>query len=275
MGDQMFNCRDVEERLAPFVDGSEAPDARRAIEAHLQRCPPCREHAEHERAAAELLHANRATLCEKAPGTLRARCACQSPGASRDQPAGQTQPDAGSWTLGAGSWKLAAGSWNLRRWVPLSLAASLLLAVAVVFVVSLNDRVEALATGLALDHAKCFRIGDSQHPADAAAVEQAWARDRGWPIRVAHSDTAEQLELVCVRRCISMDGLTAHVMYRWRGEPLSVYVLPHTVAESRLVDAIGHETAIWSDAGRTYAVMADGHPPDFDHIVSYVKDHTR
>ena len=257
MGEQMFNCRDVEEHLAPFVDGTEPPDARRAIEAHLGRCSPCRDLAEKERAGRELVHTNRRALCGQAPAGLRERCRRQSPAAGNRLPAGGP----------------ATGGW--RTWAPVSLAASLLLAVAVVFLFGVNDRVEALAAGLALDHVKCFKIGDSEHPADAALAEQAWERDRGWPIRVAHSDTAEQLELVCVRRCLSMDGLTAHVMYRWHGQPLSVYVLPHASEEARVVDAIGHETAIWSDGGRTYAVMADGHPAGFDRIVSYVKEHTR
>jgi hypothetical protein len=36
---------------------------------------------------------------------------------------------------------------------------------------------------------------------------------------------------------------------------------------------MGHEMAIWSSHGRTYAVLATGHPEDFDHIVGYVKMH--
>lgn len=259
MAEQMFNCRDVEGRLAPFVDGDESPDAIRAIQAHLNRCPPCREHAEEERAARQLIASCRDTLRGHAPEGLKARCACR--------------PAARSWKLGAGSWKLGAGSW-FGRLVPVSMAA-LVIAVAVVFAFGLNDRVQAFASGLALDHYKCFKVGDSMHPVEAAAVEQAWARDRGWPLRVAPTDGAEQLELVCVRRCLSTRGLTAHVMYRWRGQPLSVYVLPRAVAGQGTVDAMGNETAIWSGGGRTYAVMADGHPDGFAHIVSYVKERTR
>ena len=47
------------------------------------------------------------------------------------------------------------------------------------------------------------------------------------------------------------------------------------VGRDRVMDKLGHETAIWSGGGRTYAVLADGRPPDFDHIVSYVKAHAK
>jgi anti-sigma factor RsiW len=259
MAEQMFNCRDVEERLAPFVDGAERPDAIRAIQAHLNRCPPCREHAAEERVARSLIVESRNMLRGHAPERLRARCACQVPVPSSQSPVASLQSRVAT----------------RRTWVPLSLAASLLLGVAIVFGLGLNDRAQAFASGLALDHLKCFKIGDSVHPVEASSVERAWEENRGWPLRVARTDPGEQLELVSVRRCLSIHGLAAHVMYRWRGQPLSVYVLPRAVEDRNTVDAMGHETAIWSAGGRTYAVMANGHPDGFDHIVTYVKEHTR
>jgi anti-sigma factor RsiW len=266
MAEQMFTCREVEAHLAPFVDGAERPDVARVIQAHLGRCAPCREAAEHERAGRDLLVECRDQLRARAPEGLRERCACQPQAASG-------QPPAGSWKLGAGNWKLGAGSW-FGRLVPVSMAA-VLIAVAVVFVLGLNDRAQAFASGLALDHLKCFKVGDSEHPIEAMAAEQAWQHDRGWPLRVAPTDSREALELVCVRRCLSTGGITAHVMYRWHGQPLSVYVVPRDVADAGVFDPMGHQTAIWSAQGRTYAVMADGHPDGFDHIVSYVRDRTR
>ena len=159
--------------------------------------------------------------------------------------------------------------------MPLSLAASLILAIGAVFLFGLNDGAAALAAGLAADHQRCFKTGDSEHAVDADAAEQGWQHDRGWAIHVAETDPAEQIQLVGVRRCISSDGTTAHVMYRWHGQPLSVYVLSRSRGEKGFVDSMGHEAAIWSQNGRTYAVLAEGHPAGFTHIVSYVRDHTR
>jgi hypothetical protein len=162
------------------------------------------------------------------------------------------------------------------RWLPLSLAATLVLAIGGVFLLGINSGVEALATGLALDHAKCFQFrGDATPLADAHLVERKWEREHGWAILVPPSTDQEQLQLLTVRRCLSTDGRVAHAMYLWHGEPLSVFVLPHEVTPERLLDPMGHETAIWSANGRTYAVLATGHPTDFTHIVNYVKTHAR
>ncbi len=58
-------------------------------------------------------------------------------------------------------------------------------------------------------------------------------------------------------------------MYKWRGQPLSVYVLnsaakfdPH---DERLVSRLGQKAVIWSDAGRTYAVVGRAPPNDSRH----------
>ena len=51
--------------------------------------------------------------------------------------------------------------------MPLSLAATLVLAVAGVFVFGLNNRVEALAASLAVDHVKCFKCRRNAAHADA------------------------------------------------------------------------------------------------------------
>ena len=109
----------------------------------------------------------------------------------------------------------------------------------------------------------------------ARALEARWASRQGWVITVPETEPAENLRLVDVRRCLSTDGRVAHLMYLWHGEPLSVYVLPKVLGRDRVLDSMGHQTAIWSANGRTYAVLANGHPQDFDTIVEYVKTHAR
>ena len=68
-------ARDLDEHLAPFVDGEETPAARASVEAHLAGCPPCQQHADDERAARDLVHDHRDELRAPAPEALRARCA--------------------------------------------------------------------------------------------------------------------------------------------------------------------------------------------------------
>jgi len=163
----------------------------------------------------------------------------------------------------------------LRRWAPLSVAATLVLAVAGVFVFGLNDRVEALAASLAVDHVKCFKVEGAVAHADAEVAARGWQQDQGWPIVVPRSEPAQQLTLLDVRRCFTTDGRSAHLMYTWRGAPLSVYVLPEDIGRDRVVDQMGHQAVIWCANRRTYAVVADGHPQDLSRVVDYIKAHAR
>ena len=48
MADDIRTCGDLDERLAPYVDGEAAPDSRRAVDAHLAACPECRTQADAE-----------------------------------------------------------------------------------------------------------------------------------------------------------------------------------------------------------------------------------
>jgi anti-sigma factor RsiW len=257
----MAKCREIEPLFASYVDGEVESQDRASVEAHLTKCPPCREHVSEERTAREVLKARAAALRESAPSPLRARCAaCASHDATR---AGRV-----------------ASVLRRRRWVPLSLAATLVLAVGWVFLFGLNDRVEALAAQLALDHVKCFQFPPAPRAArDAATLSREWTAAQGWAISVPSSLPAEQLELVGVRRCLSTQGRIAHIMYRWHGAPLSVYVLNSTVtgafatapSTEAIVAKLGERAVIWSSGRRTYAVVGQGRPADLEHVAAYVR----
>jgi anti-sigma factor (TIGR02949 family) len=260
MADEIKSCRELDEHLAPYVDGEEMPGIRRSVETHLADCPPCLEHAEAETAARKLVREHREDLRVGAPPALRARCAALSAFAEA--------------TAGQASRRSVMSS--VRRWAPLSLAATLVLAIAGVFVFGLNDRVEALAASLTIDHVKCFKVGSST-PAhvDPSVAARDWVQNQGWSVVVPKSEPAQQLTLVDVRRCFSSDGRAAHMMYRWRGAPLSLYVLPENIGRDRAVDRMGHEAVIWCANNRTYAIVAEGHPRDLTPVVDYMKANAR
>jgi hypothetical protein len=157
----------------------------------------------------------------------------------------------------------------------LSLAATLVLAISGVFAFGLNDRVQALAASLAVDHVKCFKIAGTGSSADAHSSERAWQQDQGWPIVVPQTDAAEQLKLVEVRRCLSTDGRAAHMMYTWSGEPLSVYVLQGEAGRDRLVRKMGAQCVIWCANQRTYALVSSDATRDLTPIVAYMKSRVR
>jgi anti-sigma factor RsiW len=259
----MAKCREVEPLFASYVDGETAPPERAEVDAHLIKCPPCRDRVAGERTAREILKARATELRAPAPEPLRVRCAAC---------AGDTAHP--------GSRASVASVLRRRPWVPLSLAATLVLAVGWVFLFGLNDRVEALAAQLALDHVKCFQFPpSSRNGGDAASLSREWSAKQGWSISVPSSVPAEQLELIGVRRCLSSQGRLAHIMYRWHGAPLSVYVLNSSVtgalqtppAEEAIVAKFGEEAVIWQSAGRTYAVVGRGRPTDLQHVAAYVR----
>ncbi|HTM25457.1 MAG TPA: zf-HC2 domain-containing protein [Vicinamibacterales bacterium] len=255
MGD-IRNCRDVDEHLTPYVDGEETQETRRSLDAHISACPPCREHVESERSARQILHSHRGDLKVHAPEALRDRCARLRQVEGGQAPAGPRTS-------------------VIRRWVPLSLAATLVLAVTGAIVFGLNNRVEALAASLAIDHVKCFKVGARDKHVDPERAANRWQQNQGWPIAIPQTEPAEELRLLDVRRCFSSDGRAAHMMYTWRGAPLSVYVLQGDAGADRVVDRMGREAVIWCANRRTYAVVADGHPHDMAHIVDYMKARVR
>ena len=55
MDQPIRRCRDLDERLTPYVDEEAAPDERRVVDAHLSKCPPCRDHAVAERTMCRLV----------------------------------------------------------------------------------------------------------------------------------------------------------------------------------------------------------------------------
>ena len=259
MADEIKTCRELDEQLTPYLDGEAPPEARRLVEAHLAACPPCLDRAGDERSARAILVEHRAELRAAAPPALRARCLALRASALAT---GSAPPARRSAAL-------------LRRWAPLSLAATLVLAVAGVFVFGLNDRVEALAASLALDHVKCFNVARTPVHDDAVVAARDWQQDQGWEIVVPQSEPAQQLTLVDVRRCFTTDGRSAHMMYTWRGAPLSLYVLPEDIGRDRVVDKMGRQAVIWCANRRTYAVVADGHPRDLSRVIDYMKAHAR
>lgn len=205
--------------------------------------------------------ARRATLRAGAPETLRARCA-EHARASREAP-----PSVVSRVVS-------------RRWVPLSLAATLLLAIAGAFLFGLNDNVEALAAQLTLDHMTCFQFAPERlKHADALMAAHDWAARQGWTIEIPASSSSSDLELLGVRRCTMGSGRVAHVMYKWHGQPLSVFVVPHSVRhlhdQQEFVEKFGHEAVVWSGPDRTYVVLARGQPSELAPVVGYVRAHAR
>jgi anti-sigma factor RsiW len=252
-----MKCQELDPLFAAYVDEEAAPPERAAVDAHLQGCPPCRDRLAGERAARDVVRARREGLRPCASPALRARCVAQRvPAAVR------------------------GGVITRRAWVPLSLAAAVLLAVGGTLFFA-GSNVEVLAAQLAVDHVKCFQFAPDRGSASPAAVDplaegKKWESGYGWPLKVPPSAAAEELTLVGVRRCLSSEGRIAHMMYRWRGQPLSVFVINSRPGRRRgdaeeSVEKLGEHAILWSRGDRTYAVVARDPSPDLQQVARYVR----
>jgi anti-sigma factor RsiW len=253
----MSKCRELDALFAPYAAGEVATEERASVEAHLERCPPCRDRVAIQRTVRGAMLAHRSALRPDASAQLRARCAAQArTSTSRPSVASQlTSP----------------------RWMPLSLAATLLLAVAGAFLFGVSNNVEALAAQLTLDHVTCFQFAPERlKHVDAATAAHDWAEKQGWAIEIPASSSTSDLELLGVRRCTMTSGRVAHVMYKWHGHPLSVFVVPHSIGlhdQQEVVEKFGHEAVVWSDANRTYVLLARARPSELTPVVGYVRAH--
>lgn len=253
----MSKCRELDALFAPYADGEVATEDRASVEAHLDRCPPCRDRVAIQRRVRDAMVAHRAALRPDASAQLRARCAAYArvPTAKPSIASQITSP----------------------RWMPLSLAATLLLAVAGAFFFGVNNSVEVLAAQATLDHVTCFQFAPERlKHVDAVTAAHDWAEKQGWAIEIPASSPTSDLELLGVRRCTMSSGRVAHVMYKWHGHPLSVFVVPHSLAlhdQQEVIEKFGHEAVVWSDGDRTYVLLARARPSELSPVVGYVREH--
>ena len=267
----MNECRDLEDLLSAYVDGEAVDGDCARVRTHIESCGVCRDRVAGERQARDAVRARRGVLRACAPETLKARCAAHAAAveikAARAAAAPVDPPAA---------FAPVPRRTFVRRWAPLSLAATVLLAVASVFGLGLNDKVQALAFQTTIDHVTCSRFKGITPKVDHLAEATRWQERFGWPISVPASSEASQLELQAVRRCLLTDGSVAHMMYEWRGEPLSVYVLPKPALSdgAEVARRFRHNAIMWTQNDRTYIVVTPRpRDPSLEQVVAYVRTH--
>jgi hypothetical protein len=162
--------------------------------------------------------------------------------------------------------------------VRFSLAASVLLAVGLFVLFGWGSSVETYAAQLSVDHLKCFAYPPDASPApDVTLIGKYWQAHAGWGLKIDSSSVMEGLTLLGIRKCGSSRGRVAHILYRWHGEPVSVYVLNHafdrtpTAAHNHDVTRLGEHAIVWTEHDRTYAVIADRRLPDLQRVSDYAR----
>ena len=250
----MANCRDVDPLVTPYVDGEASPSEQAIVDTHLTACPPCRQNAQAESTARDVLRARAPELVHAhVPDDLRARCASAARG--RSAPVG------------------SSSGWRARS-LPMALAASVVLVVGLTFVGLSSRSTTVLAAQLTLDHVKCWEMVDESSRVDSVQLEAKMERRFGWHLRVPEGSEAQGLRLVTARRCLYSDGSVAHIMYRHLGRPVSLFMLPDRTTPAGELAVMGHETVMWSAEGRSYLLVAREPRVELERVAAYVRTST-
>ena len=266
----MANCTSIDPLVTSYVDGELSSAERARVDEHLQRCSPCCSRVAAEAAVRDLVRARRTGLAtERASESLRAQCSRIAGGADAAGPSPVT--------IGSGAQRPAIRAGWRTPWrmglAPLALAAGLVLLVAGAFLYQATHySARLLAAELAADHMKCFAANALLGTHDApAAVESSMMSAFGWPLHLPDQFDASGFELIGGRRCLYGEGKVAHLMYRDQGRPVSIFMLPKRARPEELVEALGHEAAIWSSGDRTFVLVTRGSRDEVQRMASFVK----
>jgi anti-sigma factor RsiW len=240
----MSSCREIDPLLTPYIDGETTAAERTMVGAHLTGCPPCRHRVEAEQAAREAVRARVSRPC--APEHLRKRCRKTA------TPLGRLTSTYSSSTL--------------------SMFAVVIVVAGGVSVYGLTRLSPSLlAAQLALDHVKCFSIHESTTPLDVTTAEHQLAEQYGWELPVPVAPASDGLQLVGVRRCFCGEGPAIHLMYRHRGDPLSLYLIPNDARASVSTEVFGHDALMWSNQNTTFVLLGKETPGELRQLAADLK----
>ena len=247
----METCTEIDPLTTRFVDDEVSVVDRERVDRHLGECPGCRGHVIAEQQAREAVRASGDALMEHAPLRLRARCASASSAATP--------------RLGRRAMPLLS-----RTGWPMALAATIVFAFAGVMLYGLVlDPSEAVAAQLTLDHLKCFALFEESSALAPADVQAALKARYGFDVLLPDGEHADGLALVGGRRCVYLEGVVAHLLYRRGGVPVSLFVLPPGAKLSHTqLDVLGHAAVAFTRAGRTWVVLARSPQADVERIAT-------
>ena len=254
----MKSCREIDALMTPYVDGETGAHETADVDTHLGVCPSCRERANRERAVRGMVHAKAAALGERASSSLRARCIAATP----EQPVPTAALAAGGSTA---RWRRVSG------WIPLSMAAAVLVSVTAGLVFNQNVLEVAFAAQLAKDHEKCFvDLTAVDGKFDTVSAQVALLDLAG--IRLTVPDESDAFDVIDVRYCQYNGGGMAHILCEWRGQPVSLFVVPGRSRRERRIETIEHNAVIWSEDDTGFALVAEQGSVEMAPVVEYVRN---
>lgn len=253
----MSDCAYIDPLVTPYIDGELADHDRHRVDAHLHGCASCRSRVDAERSACRLLRQRRVELTGlAAPAALLTRCRA----AQRTAPASVVP---------------------FRPAAPRSVFRVSRLAAAAMFVLAVGGGLvyratigatQAMAAELAADHVKCFMMNTVLRTHESLDDVEAYMRSGfDWAAELPEHADHEGMELVGSRPCLYEHGKVAHIMYRHKGVPVSIFMIPGSHHEAELTHAFGHDAVIWSDERRTFVLIAKAPHDEVEKVATFVR----
>ena len=81
-------------------------------------------------------------------------------------------------------------------------------------------------------------------------------------------------DLIDVRKCLYDEGAMAHVLCEWRGQPVSLFVVPGRSDREQILEIVGHDAVIWSEGDNAYVLVAEPGPVEIGRVAEYVRQYT-
>jgi hypothetical protein len=160
------------------------------------------------------------------------------------------------------------------RPLPLAAAATLVIALAGAGVYRLTQTsVRVMAAELTADHVRCFIMyGSSEGTAvNRDDVERSLDAQFDWNATLPAAADEVGLDLVGARPCLYGAGRVAHIMYKYEGRPVSVFMLPDTERAQELFEVFGHHAVAWTSEGRSFVLVAREPEETMERIVRVVQ----
>lgn len=252
----MTNCTSIDALITACVDDELDSADRDRVERHVRACAACQRRLVAEREARDALRRHAAQLrAVSAPTSLTARLA---EAAARSAVAPPSRARA-----------------VRRQLLRAAVAASLVVGGGLwLTAVITRQSTTVLAAQLAADHVKCFLTNRDSRVLDPQPVA-AFLRERyDFHATVPESDTSLGLRLVGARRCLSGEGTNAHLLYTWRGRPVSLYMLPGGAHSHESHDVLGQATEMWAGHNGTYVLVMPESAGSPAPLVAYMRQAT-
>jgi len=119
---------------------------------------------------------------------------------------------------------------------------------------------------------RCFRLNrllGTQHSAETVQASMASMFD--WPMQLPDTAGHQDVNLVGSRPCLSGEAKVAHIMYRYHGQPVSLFMLPRERRAPESVQVLGHRARIWSEGDRTFVLVGDQGDAGLDEMTALVR----